>query len=150
MRHLDADDFYWLPTDPPYAQKRDPQERGSLLRAELFRQADVVLSGSIVGWSSDVEEAFDLVVFLWLPAPIRVERLERRERMRFGVADPKFLEWARQYDEGPAEGRSLAKHNAWLNARRCPVLRLEDDASVSVRAARVLEALSRLRAAGTG
>ena len=29
--HLDADDYYWLATDPPFTNKRDPRERTNLL-----------------------------------------------------------------------------------------------------------------------
>lgn len=47
-----------------------------------------------------------------------------------------------QYDAGPPEGRSLAKHTAWLAARRCPVLRLEGDQSTAERVGRVLQALA--------
>ena len=46
-RHLDADDFYWMPTEPPFKEKRDPDARVALLHAELYGHEDVVLSGSI-------------------------------------------------------------------------------------------------------
>jgi len=36
-----------------------------------------------------------------------------------------FVEWASHYDAGDREGRSLAKHQAWLAALPCPVLRLD-------------------------
>jgi hypothetical protein len=54
-----------------------------------------------------LEHAFDLVVFLYVPTPIRLARLKLREERRFGKTDPEFLEWAAQYDAGTAEGRSL-------------------------------------------
>jgi hypothetical protein len=36
-----------------------------------------------------------------------------------------FISWAMAYDIGPKEGRSLARHEAWLKALACPVLRLD-------------------------
>lgn len=27
FRQLDSDDFYWLPTDPPFTSKRPPEQR---------------------------------------------------------------------------------------------------------------------------
>ena len=30
--HLDSDDFFWLPTDPPYTQKRPIEMRVPLMR----------------------------------------------------------------------------------------------------------------------
>ena len=70
-------------------------------------------------------------------------RLREREIRRFGRVDPAFLAWAAQYDEGPLEGRSLSKHQAWLAKRRCTVLRLDGDTSTEWRLGRVLGALRR-------
>lgn len=138
IAHLDADDYYWLPTEPPFTSKRDSAERLSLLLHDLRASQGAVVAGSIYGWGAQLENAFDLIVFLYLDASIRVERLRRREVERLGKADPAFLEWAAQYDAGPSEGRSLAKHQAWLSARTCPVLELQGDLSVGERLTAVL------------
>ena len=112
-----------------------------MLRRDMQAERGVVLSGSIVGYGAEVEDAFDLIVFLYLPAAIRVERLRRRDLEIYGTVEAAFLEWAAQYDVGPSEGRSLAKHNAWLAQRSCPVLRLEGDETVAQRVAHVRQAL---------
>ncbi|MFD1121435.1 AAA family ATPase [Methylophilus flavus] len=143
-RHLDADAYFWLPTMPPYQEKRPQAERLVLLHADLQSAPDIVASGSVVGWGAEIEEAFDLIVFLYLPAITRIERLRQREITRYGFVNPEFLAWAAQYDEGPAEGRSLAKHEAWLAQRACPVLRLEQDISVQERLGQVLNAINHL------
>ncbi len=137
--HLDADDYYWLPTSPPFTHKRPAPERLALLLADLRSNPTCVLAGSVVGWGDALEDAFDLVVFLYLDAAIRVERLRRRETEQLGHADPVFLEWAAQYDAGPPVGRSLAKHRAWLARRRCRVLELHGDLSVGERVTAVLQ-----------
>lgn len=142
LRHADADNYYWLPTSSPFKEKRNAADRLALLRKDLQSGPGVVLSGSICGWGPEVEDAFDLIVFLYLPASIRVERLRRREIERSGAADPAFLEWASQYDEGPSEGRSLAKHNSWLAQRTCRVLRLEQDHTVAERVTQVRQSLA--------
>ena len=46
--HFDADDFYWLPTVPPYTTKRDPVARLALLAAALGETDYSILSGSAV------------------------------------------------------------------------------------------------------
>jgi hypothetical protein len=134
---LDADDFFWSPSDPPFQVRRPVEERRSLLLAELSRADIAVLSGSVNAWGIEVEDAFDFVVFLYVDTALRLERLRERELQRFGKANPAFLDWAAQYDEGPPEGRSLAKQRAWLSARSCPVLNLEGDLSTQQRLARV-------------
>jgi uridine kinase len=141
LRHLDADNYYWLPTSPPFKQERDPDERFAFLRKEIHASSGVVLSGSIAGWGAEIEDSFSLIVFLYLPAELRVTRLRQRELERFGQVDQAFLQWAAEYDAGPSKGRSLAKHQAWLAQRLCPVLRLDGDLSVAERVANVLRAL---------
>ena len=48
-RHLDTDDFFWLPTDPPYREKRPREMRLELLRRALGEAPAWVLSGSLCG-----------------------------------------------------------------------------------------------------
>ena len=140
---IDADDYYWMPTQPPYRDKRDPGERLRLILDALSRAGDAVVSGSLMGWGPELEDAFDLIVFLFLDREIRVERLRVREVEEVGHADPEFLKWAYDYDEGPAYGgRSLARHREWLASRRCPVLTLEGDLGVEERCDLVETALS--------
>ena len=138
--HFDADDYYWLPTSPPFTQKRAAPDRLSLLLADLRAKEVSVLAGSVVGWGPELEDSFDLIVFLYLDAAIRLERLRKREIERLGHADPEFLEWAARYDEGPPVGRSLAKHQAWLGARSCPIVEIHGDLTVAERVATVLGA----------
>jgi hypothetical protein len=142
---LEADAYYWLPTMPPFQHKRAAADRLALLKADLAAHPRTVLAGSVVGWGTEIEDGFDLVVFLYLDAALRVERLRAREVERLGHADPAFLEWASLYDAGPPEGRSLAKHSAWLAVRRCPVVELHGDFSVDERLARVIQAAPALR-----
>ena len=136
-RFVEADDFFWLPSEPPFQAKRPVEERRSLLLAEFKRSAVVVVSGAVSGWGVEVEDAFDFVVFLYLDAAIRIERLRQRELQRFGAVNSAFIEWAAQYDEGLQDGRSLARQRAWLSTRSCPVLHLEGDLSTQERLARI-------------
>ncbi len=139
LAHLEADDYYWLPTVPPFTTKRDRAERLALVLRDLRTKQSAVLAGSIMEWGLELENAFDLIVFLYLDATIRVERLRAREMEFLGKADPEFLEWAAQYDDGILGGRSLAKHRAWLAARTCPVIELRGDLTVRERVAGVLK-----------
>ena len=148
-RHLDTDEYFWMPTTPPFEQPRDPEARRTLLGADLTRHPAWVLSGSLCGWGDVFIPLFDLVVFLAVPTPVRLERLRARERARYGadVAEggplqakcTAFLAWAASYDDGPAVERSRAMHEAWLAKLPCPVLRLEDLDDVETRMKRVLD-----------
>ena len=137
---LETDDYFWRPTNPPYQVKFEPEERCARLLKDLRARPETVVAGAVMAWGEALEHAFDLVVFLYVPTPIRLARLKLREERRFGKADPDFLEWAAQYDAGTAEGRSLEKHRQWLQNLRCPVLYLEGDGTVEARLQSVLAA----------
>ncbi|SCX34804.1 hypothetical protein DSM25559_4638 [Agrobacterium rosae] len=47
---LDVDDFYWMPTDPPFTTKRPPEDRVRLIKEQQAQSKGWVLSGSFIGW----------------------------------------------------------------------------------------------------
>ena len=129
--HLDTDDFYWIPTDPPFVEKRPIEQRLELLREAMQRSNSWVLSGSLAGWGDPLIPEFELVVFLVVPVEVRMRRLRAREIQHYGhVAHLDFLEWANKYDTGGFEMRSRKFHEAWLKNLQTPVLRLEGERPV--------------------
>jgi uridine kinase len=130
---FDADDYYWIPTDPPYTEKRDHSRRMAKILNDLSLCSNAVVSGSIMNWGLELEDSFDLVVFLYLDTKIRVQRVQKRDFENFGSVDPKFIRWLSEYDTGPSEGRSLARHNDWLSNRNCKVVRIVGDLTVKER-----------------
>jgi len=149
---LDVDDFYWMPTDPPYRVKRAPEDRVRLI-AEKQREADGwVLSGSFIGWGEALVQAVDLIVFLSTPTPVRLQRLDAREEQRHGArirpggdmheASLAFREWASRYDDPSFEGRNRAQHERWLAEQGAPVLRLDGESPVEGLVLCVAEALA--------
>ena len=129
--HADADDYFCLPSDPPYVEKRPEAELVALMERLFLPRASWVLSGSMIGWGNDVVARCDAVVFLTLDSAERLRRLEARERARYEggavdeVASAEFLEWARGYDDPGFKGRSRVSHETWLARLDCPVLRLD-------------------------
>ena len=49
--HLDADDFFWLRTEPPYATPRNRDERIDLLLKSARPELSWILSGSALTWA---------------------------------------------------------------------------------------------------
>jgi adenylate kinase family enzyme len=136
LPHHDTDDYFWQPTAPPYRTQRDAADRLRLMREMFLPRADWVLSGGLDGWGDALIPHFDLVVFIVTPQEVRMRRLRAREAAHFGAeavapggwrheATESFLEWASHYEDGSREGRSLARHQAWLARLPCPVLRLD-------------------------
>ena len=107
-RFLEADDYFWIPTQPSYMKKATPEDRMNRLLSDLGNEAAVV-AGSVVNWGKEIEEGFDLIVFRLLDTKIRLERLLARETARFGKVNPDFMEWAAQYDVVESKGDTIAR-----------------------------------------
>jgi adenylate kinase family enzyme len=152
LPHHDTDDYLWQPTTPPYRQMREAGERLRLMHDVFIPRADWVLSGGLDGWGNDLIRQFDLVVFLKTPHDVRMQRLRAREAAHFGLdavapggwrheETESFLEWASHYEDGTREGRNLARHEAWVAALPCPVLRLDGSRPIPDLVAEVCRAL---------
>lgn len=129
--HADADDYFWLPTRPPYTRKRPVADRISLMEAMFMPREAWVLSGSLLDWGESVVMQCEAIVFLTLNPEERLRRLEAREAVRREGQDldlaawEEFRDWARGYDDPAFAGRSRANHEAWLETLGTPVLRLD-------------------------
>ncbi|KYH45586.1 hypothetical protein AZH51_17855 [Branchiibius sp. NY16-3462-2] len=143
--HADADDYFWLPSDPPYITKRPEADRCTLMRQMFVPREAWVLSGSMMGWGEEIVDECDAIVFLTLDPSARLRRLEAREVHRragrpFDAdAWAEFLDWAKGYDDPAFEGRSLVGHGKWLAERRQPVLRLDSAADQQALVDQVLQ-----------
>ena len=129
--HADVDDYFWVPTDPPYVEKRSEVDRLALMRSLFVPREAWVLSGSLLGWGEQVVAECDAVVFVTLDPDERMRRLEAREtdreegHERNEAAWRVFVDWARGYDEPHFQGRSRVAHERWLAGLHKPVLRLD-------------------------
>lgn len=132
---FDTDDFYWVPSDPPFREVRPVRDRIRLMEEVFLSRGDWVLSGSLHSWGTPVVARVTHVIFLTLDPATRLARLRRRERQRFGArigpggdmetAYRGFLDWAMSYDEDGASSRSRKAHEAWLRSLTVPVLRFD-------------------------
>ena len=129
---MDTDDYFWAPTDPPYTASRPVTERLELIRKDIDLHEQAVLSGSLVDWGDELIPLFTLAVRVVTPTAVRIERLRKRERDKFGSRiDPggdmydnhnDFIKWAALYDDGGTDMRSKARHDEWQKLLRCPLV----------------------------
>ncbi|WP_150956368.1 hypothetical protein [Microbacterium testaceum] len=135
--HADADDYFWMPTTPPFSRKRDETRRVALMREIFAARPAWVLSGSMLGWGESIVAECDAIVFLALDPSERLRRLEARETIRRGGLSPDdeawraFRTWAEGYDDPAFDGRNRAEHDRWLATIGKPVLRLDSRSAVS-------------------
>lgn len=146
---LDGDDYFWI---DKYSKQREPKARLQLLKEDISKFKQWILSGAICGWGDELKPEFDLVIFLYVPKETRLQRLKDREFQRYGdeilpggnkyEQSKAFLEWASLYDEASFEVRSKALHEHWLSDLTCSILRIEGDHTVKERVKIVLDYLT--------
>ena len=131
---MDADDYFWLPTDPKFTQKRPREERLEMMMQDLNASENIVISGSLVDWGDALIPYFTLAVRIEIDPDVRIARLQQREKERFGTRIEmggdmyqqhlEFIEWAKAYDTGGMNMRSKMKHDEWQKLLRCDILHL--------------------------
>lgn len=136
-KFMDSDDYFWLPTDPPFTAKREPSERVRLMKRDIEENENAVISGSIADWGNELMPQFTLAVRLVTDTGVRLERLKRREYARFGARimpggdmydeHQRFIKWASEYDDGGLEMRSRRSHDEWQKMLKCKLLVLSGE-----------------------
>ncbi|RWY50018.1 shikimate kinase [Mucilaginibacter gilvus] len=81
---FDTDEYFWVLTDPPFTTKREPGLRNRTIKEDMAKHNSWVQAGSVIKWGADWEEMFDVVVFLYIPHDLRMQRLIARELERYG------------------------------------------------------------------
>jgi len=138
IEYIDSDDFFWLTTHIPFTEKQNPEIRNYTLSEKLHTTRNWIFGGSIIHWGDDVFPPFDLIVFLYLPPEIRMERLRKREYERYGeeiITNPEraqkfheFMDWAKDYDHNTGiANRTLKAHLEWLSGINTPLIELSGD-----------------------
>ena len=154
--HHDSDDYYWVPTEPPFTQKRPIDERLALMKQLFLPRSSWVLSGSLFSWADTLLPYFDAVIFVNLENQIRMERIREREERRYGAeaiaptgnrhdAFMEFMAWNAQYEDPDFTGRSRVSHENWLTSLHCPVLKVDSQMPVDEMVAQINEALNKSR-----
>lgn len=132
---IDTDKYFWIPTDPPFKRKRPKEERVEMMIKAVEKAENAVISGSITDWGEKLIPFFTLAVRLEMEQSIRIDRLIKREKEKYGLRiEPggdmhrqhmEFLEWAKAYDRGGTDIRSKALHDEMQKSFPCRVLCLD-------------------------
>ncbi|MCF0049102.1 adenylate kinase [Dyadobacter sp. LJ53] len=141
--YFDTDLFFWEQSDIPYTVKRDPLIRNKMLSESLSALDHYIVGGSLIGWGEEWQKIFDLVVFLYVPQQVRLQRLVNRERERYGeviYTDPHrnrlfkaFYSWASGYDDPLFTGRNVKIHEEWISKLSCRVIEIRGDTTTNER-----------------
>lgn len=125
--HFDAENYYWHKTDMPFTVARSHKERKDILLSDIEKHDSYVMSGDVSNWGEQFLSLFDLVVFLIVPADIRIERIKKREYERFGDRIRKGGDMYEQHLKFVefAASRDIALIEHWALLYSCPILRVD-------------------------
>ena len=150
---MDTDDYFWMPTEPKFTQKRPIQERIKRMKNDINQSENVVISGSLTDWGDELIPYFTLAIRIEMKQSVRIERLKKREKERYGSRiEPggdlyrqhiDFIEWAKSYDDGGLDIRSKALHDELQKSFRCKILYLDGEDELDDKFEKVLKFLNR-------
>lgn len=148
---MDTDDYFWMPTEPKYMQKRPKKERIELMKNDIEKSENVVISGSLTDWGDVLIPYFTLAIRIEMKQSIRIERLVKREKERYGSRIElggdmyqhhiEFVEWAKSYDNGGMDIRSKAMHDELQKSFSCKILCLDGENKLEDNFEKVLKVL---------
>ncbi len=134
---MDTDSYFWIPTEPPFTHKRPKKERIELMKNDIIKSKNVVISGSLTDWGEELIPYFTLAIRIEMEQSIRIERLIKREKERYGSRIEvggdmykehiAFVEWAKSYDNGGIDIRSKAMHDELQKSFPCEILYLDGE-----------------------
>lgn len=150
LQYLDSDDYFWKKTDPPFVDRQNPKDRNNKIKSDLENLDNWILGGSVFQWGDNVFPNFDLVVFLFIPQEIRIDRLIKREFERYGdtiITEPNrkkqfenFIAWATDYDNCTGiANRNFKAHESWLQSISFPTLKIIGDFTIEQRVEHIIE-----------
>ncbi len=76
--------IFWMPTEPKFTHKRPIKERVELMKNDINKSDNVVISGSLTDWGNELIPYFTLAIRIEMKQSVRIERLKKREKERYG------------------------------------------------------------------
>ena len=136
---FDSDDFFHKPTDPPFAEQYSKEERNLRIVEACHAHESWIVSGSVCSWGM-TELRFTHAVLLDIGNKLRMQRLEVRERERFGnridaggdmhEENVGFMKWADSYETGDLSGRSLSLEKSFVSQYCTQLLEVNEEQPV--------------------
>lgn len=126
-RHMDIEDYYFPPSDKPFSVSRTREDVELLLAGDIRRYPRFVFSAVSGSMPPAISASYRCVVYLDVPAEIRMARIRQRAADRFGS---RVLPGGDLYEQEEnffafAASRTPDRIESWLRTLSCPVLRLD-------------------------
>ncbi len=127
FKHMDIEDYYFLPSEIPYSVSRTREEAERLLSSDMQNYHRFVFSAVDGNLSSEINVKYDLVIYLHAPLDVRMERVKKRELDKFGdrvLPDGDMYEQEQRFFDFVSK-RNADTVEAWIETVSCPVIYLD-------------------------
>jgi len=127
FKHMDVEDYYFVSSDNPYASSRTRGEVEVLLLEDIRRNPCFVFSAVNGNMNPEINACYDLVIYLDVPADIRMKRIRARAFEKFGN---RILPGGDMYEQEEAFFKRAETRNAdpildWVKNLSCRTVFLD-------------------------
>jgi adenylate kinase family enzyme len=142
-KHMDIEEYCFLPSDIPYTRPRPQDACNALMLADIQKHPHFVLSAVIGDFGEEILRRFDLAVLLSVPKEIRMARINQREIDKYGN---RVLEGGDLYEQQKrfhafAAARPTDYAAQWAKTLTCPVLCIDGTRDVHETAQEIAESV---------
>ncbi|GHV46983.1 hypothetical protein FACS189499_03540 [Clostridia bacterium] len=127
FRHMDIEDYAFLPSEIPYSKERTREECIRLMLSDIETYNSFVISAVTGDFGAEIQQMYDIAVFVTAPVEIRVKRISQREYQRHGkrilIGGDMHEQYVKFVDF--AANRSLSHIEQWAETLACPVIRVD-------------------------
>lgn len=129
----------------PYSVPRSQREVQEMLRDEIKKHPQFVISGVTMNWDEDILVAIDIAFILETPTEERVKRVQHREEIRFG---PRVAPGGDMYEQQKEfrniiAGKSNQMVEESANRLKCTKVKLDGTKSVNENVAIVMSTIEK-------
>jgi len=82
---MDTDDYFWMPTEPKFTLKRPREERIELMKRDIEKPGNVVISGSLTDWGDVLIPYFTLAIRIEMEQTLEVKQCMMNGKKSFYV-----------------------------------------------------------------
>ncbi|MGI5898975.1 MAG: AAA family ATPase [Christensenellales bacterium] len=126
-KHMDIEDYAFRESEIPYTDQRSKEECMALMLADFKKHRSFIISAVTGDFGDEIQQLYELAVFISAPVGIRIERIKQREYKRHAQ---RVLEGGDMYEQNLkfidfVSSRSLASIERWAEILTCPVIRID-------------------------
>ena len=141
IKHMDIEDYYFMPSEIPYSVTRPREEYIELMIDDIKKHRQFVLSAVTGDFGDDISKYYKLAVYISAPREERLKRVEKRAYDKHGERVAKggdMYEQQIKFNDFVA-ARSIEPIEQWSKTLCCPIIQIDGMIDLQTNVARIAE-----------